>query len=58
MEYTEKVGDHAQENAIPSVMHFDDKYRKEQASKSWLLDHDDPFLMNNNLAMSQTAYRQ
>ena len=46
MEYTTKIGDHAWENTIPSVMCFDNKYRKEQASKSWLWEHDDPFLMH------------
>ena len=58
MEYTPKIGDHVQENTIPSLVHFNDKYRKEQGSKSWLWDHNDPFLMHNNLARCQTAMGQ
>ena len=56
MEYTKKIGDHARENFIPTVMRFDDKFRKDQAQKSWSWDHDDPFLLHNNLIKRPTSY--
>ena len=58
IEYTEKIGDHARENTIASVMRFDNKFRIEQARKSWDWDRDDPFLMHNNLTKRSTPYGQ
>ena len=59
MEYAAKIvirHERIQSYSVRASMISTEKSR--QANKSWLWDHDDPFLMHNNLARCQTAYGQ
>ena len=58
MDYTVKIGDYCRENQIPSVMRFDDKFRREREKKDWQWDKNDAFLMHNNLTKRDTKYGQ